>query len=479
MSRRRFAKRNASVESPREVPLHIEANASFFTAQDALLAANHSPIPSPPHSPSPSRSPPNDDPSPPPLDSAVDRYSCASLPLPSQIPFHALLKTPEPIWHPPMRCPPEQDRTSSDSSSGPSSRSSLSIDSSNPTTQSSRSSTDPEGDAQGEKKADDRKEVRQAAQEQPSQVPSSPKSPSPQQVTRNDSPIRAPQPVASPVPPKPSAAPPPPVTNPTHRPIHSHVPTARPVSPFRAPMPPPQHQSRTSAWADHGTAMRRFMTPAQLQHAANSNSHSPFPSTRPPQSPVQPPSSSSPPFGFASASSSSSRAYQHRSYPPQQQQPSFSPATLASSASSTISYPPPEPPTILPGDTEDGNSRTGPFSHLPAPYASFLSRAPQPADTWIRVETSREEYKLNIRLPGFDRDSITLATKRRRILHIMADSWVGVGGHFERRIAFGYDADLGHVRAEFDGDMLHITVPRRDMGITWSAPASNSGRARI
>jgi HSP20 family molecular chaperone IbpA len=74
---------------------------------------------------------------------------------------------------------------------------------------------------------------------------------------------------------------------------------------------------------------------------------------------------------------------------------------------------------------------------MPAPYASFLSRAPQPADTWIRVETSREEYKLNIRLPGFDRDSITLATKRRRILHIMADSWVGIGGTLQSFLRVG------------------------------------------
>lgn len=102
----------------------------------------------------------------------------------------------------------------------------------------------------------------------------------------------------------------------------------------------------------------------------------------------------------------------------------------------------------------------------------------------------------------------TLATKRRRILHVVADSWpdssarqtqtttplpsiqsesasgqtgttnndaphppmVGPqpqapqGGHFERRISFGYDADLVGVRAEFDGDMLRIVVPRRQMG---------------
>ena len=34
-------------------------------------------------------------------------------------------------------------------------------------------------------------------------------------------------------------------------------------------------------------------------------------------------------------------------------------------------------------------------------------------------------------------------------------------GHFERRIAFGHDADLMQVRAEFDGEMLRVRIPRR------------------
>ena len=39
-------------------------------------------------------------------------------------------------------------------------------------------------------------------------------------------------------------------------------------------------------------------------------------------------------------------------------------------------------------------------------------------------------------------------------------------GHFERRISFGYDADLVQVRAEFDGTMLRIVVPRRISPVT-------------
>ncbi|KAG6866370.1 hypothetical protein C0991_005291 [Blastosporella zonata] len=110
------------------------------------------------------------------------------------------------------------------------------------------------------------------------------------------------------------------------------------------------------------------------------------------------------------------------------------------------SYPAPDPPTILAPTVS------------PAP---FLSHLPPPPDSWIEVETSAHEYRLVVRLPGFRRDGITLATKRRRVLHVVADSWEGGGGHFERRISFGYDADLIQVRAEFDGEMLRISIPRR------------------
>ncbi|RDB16861.1 hypothetical protein Hypma_002508 [Hypsizygus marmoreus] len=121
------------------------------------------------------------------------------------------------------------------------------------------------------------------------------------------------------------------------------------------------------------------------------------------------------------------------------------------------SYPAPEPPTIL-----------APSVTSPGP---FLSHAPPPPDSWIQVETTPMEYKLVVRLPGFRRDGITLATKRRRILHVVADSWENGGGHFERRISFGYDADLVQVRAEFDGEMLRITIPRRPPPVElWSHP---------
>ena len=39
-------------------------------------------------------------------------------------------------------------------------------------------------------------------------------------------------------------------------------------------------------------------------------------------------------------------------------------------------------------------------------------------------------------------------------------------GHFERRISFGYDADLARVRAEFDGEHLRVIVPRKQIPLS-------------
>ncbi|KAJ6625775.1 hypothetical protein B0H10DRAFT_589928 [Mycena sp. CBHHK59/15] len=143
-------------------------------------------------------------------------------------------------------------------------------------------------------------------------------------------------------------------------------------------------------------------------------------------------------------------------------------------------FPPPEPPVILPtapdapggvaalaAETCEGEagSRASAAStgttRSSASYEPFLSHAPPPVDSWIEVETTQAEYRLIVRLPGFKRDGITLATKKRRILHVVADSWEEGGGHFERRISFGYDADLAQVRAEFDGELLRVIIPRR------------------
>jgi HSP20 family molecular chaperone IbpA len=82
------------------------------------------------------------------------------------------------------------------------------------------------------------------------------------------------------------------------------------------------------------------------------------------------------------------------------------------------------------------------------------------------------EYQIHIKLPGFTWDGITLATKRKKILHVVADRWDKTGGHFERRVAFGYDADLTQVKADFNGDMLRIGVPRRAASVALMQPSA-------
>lgn len=97
---------------------------------------------------------------------------------------------------------------------------------------------------------------------------------------------------------------------------------------------------------------------------------------------------------------------------------------ISSPPVSAPSYPPPELPMILPTDAGHTTRSTS----RQQPHEPFLSHAPPPADSWIEVETTQGEYRLNVRLPGFTRDGITLATKRRRILHVVADRWENGGG---------------------------------------------------
>ncbi|KAL6300478.1 hypothetical protein BKA93DRAFT_752691 [Sparassis latifolia] len=142
----------------------------------------------------------------------------------------------------------------------------------------------------------------------------------------------------------------------------------------------------------------------------------------------------------------------------------FSVSTPSATVVTERSMPPPAPPTVLtpPPSNEERCPR--------APHDSFLAHSPPPTDSYIAVETNPHEYKLLVRLPGFRRDAITLSTRKRRILHVVADSWEPGGGHFERRISFGYDADLAQVRAEFDGEFLRVIVPRRALPAAYWNP---------
>lgn len=153
--------------------------------------------------------------------------------------------------------------------------------------------------------------------------------------------------------------------------------------------------------------------------------------------------------------------------------------STASTASSSL--PPPTPPTIhspppsslhpdLNTKYSDNEERKR------APYA-FLNQAPPPNDAHLVTEMGDNEYRLIAKLPGFERDCIMVSTRKKRTLHIAADSWAPGGGHFEKRVTFDYDADLTRVRAEFDGEFLRIIVPRKDYRQSWFG--SHSGNTSV
>ncbi|CAE6336533.1 hypothetical protein RSOLAG22IIIB_11924 [Rhizoctonia solani] len=133
--------------------------------------------------------------------------------------------------------------------------------------------------------------------------------------------------------------------------------------------------------------------------------------------------------------------------------------------------PPPEPPHI----------HTPPSSPEARPYAYPFLPSYEPrgdARPSVSVDVDTDKYVLACRMPHFDHSSITVATRRGRLLVIAADRWDALEpaplsldpalipnppqpAHFERRVTFGWDADMTRIRAEFDGVTLHVTVPRR------------------
>ncbi|KAB5592272.1 hypothetical protein CTheo_4259 [Ceratobasidium theobromae] len=124
-------------------------------------------------------------------------------------------------------------------------------------------------------------------------------------------------------------------------------------------------------------------------------------------------------------------------------------------AKGMVGPPPPEPPHI----------HTPPSS--PHVYPFLPSHEPRGADRPdVSVQVDADKYLLSCRMPHFDHSSITVATRRGRLLVVAADRWEPLGldsAHFERRVTFGWDADMARIRAEFDGLFLRITVPRRQL----------------
>lgn len=98
---------------------------------------------------------------------------------------------------------------------------------------------------------------------------------------------------------------------------------------------------------------------------------------------------------------------------------SSSSSSSGSSSPTSPTYPGPDLPFILPEDYHDGSR--------PSSSRAFLSKAPAQG-TSIDLNTHQHEYQILAKLPGFNWDSITLATQKRRVLHIVADKWDNNGG---------------------------------------------------
>jgi len=87
----------------------------------------------------------------------------------------------------------------------------------------------------------------------------------------------------------------------------------------------------------------------------------------------------------------------------------------------------------------------------------------------VEVNTAPSAYTLSIPLPSFHRNEITVSLRKHRVLHIVADKFLTLSNvlhntedeHFEKRISFGYDADMRGVRADFSEGILRVIVPRR------------------
>ncbi|CEL58638.1 hypothetical protein RSOLAG1IB_08701 [Rhizoctonia solani AG-1 IB] len=146
-------------------------------------------------------------------------------------------------------------------------------------------------------------------------------------------------------------------------------------------------------------------------------------------------------------------------------------SSLPSPSPSLCGPPPPEPPHI----------HTPPSSPSARPYAyPFLPSCEPRGDAMpsVSAEVSPDKYVLSCRMPHFDHSSITVASRKGRSIVIAADRWGAVEpfplsldptlipgppqpAHFERRVTFGWDADMTRVHASFDGVTLRVTVPRR------------------
>ncbi|POY69994.1 hypothetical protein BMF94_7038 [Rhodotorula taiwanensis] len=141
--------------------------------------------------------------------------------------------------------------------------------------------------------------------------------------------------------------------------------------------------------------------------------------------------------------------------------------------SMVIGKPTDEPQTVVFDDgTEEVLVEGGEVYRPEGGEIEFLDQRSEPAETSLQVDRSDpSQIILRVNLPGFSLDNITVAMRRGRKVHIVADAYGAKGGHYERLVFLGSDVSSSAPRAEFDGSLLQIYVQRRP-----SRPSSSAGR---
>lgn len=221
-----------------------------------------------------------------------------------------------------------------------------------------------------------------------------------------------------------------PYMNDTRRDGESHDPSA---SSSTSSLPLPSHTPigllLTSGPSHQGTRLARVVEQVQSEFTAagesirsGSDSDSPF--SNPPASPDEFTTHrrhSSPrindPVSLFESTDRLSRGYARLSTSTTESTATTSTSVSNSSRSSTASsyISPPTPPQVHTPPTQlsisgyiqrEGQYNTREENRKSAPYEPFLSHAPPPADAHIDVETTDQEYRLIVRLPGYKRDAM-------------------------------------------------------------------------
>ncbi|KAK4049819.1 hypothetical protein OIV83_003875 [Microbotryomycetes sp. JL201] len=94
----------------------------------------------------------------------------------------------------------------------------------------------------------------------------------------------------------------------------------------------------------------------------------------------------------------------------------------------------------------------------------FLDPRPEPQGAHLSIHRDDPRHILiKVMLPGFSIENITVAMRRERKVHIVADSYGENGGHFEKLVSLGTEVSSAAPRAEFDGSELCVFIRRKSL----------------